>query len=349
MTCHGQALARDTAKIDGDNVVGYYPGDAFYGHRHAERQGDGETKGKGRKMKATQYGMRSMQYAIRTTQHAVNGYWPLIKSLQTGLLLATGIAGYLSAVRPAGHGLTILGLAGSLFLAISGSTVLNMAYDADIDAVMKRTCWRPLPKGRVSVREALILGLVLSALGVGWALLMEPLYGKIVFAGLFFDVVVYTIWLKRRTPYSIIIGGLAGGMPVLAGRALAVGQIDLVGVMLALGVLFWIPTHIMTFAMRHFDDYQAARVPTFPGAYGFYATRVVIAISSLAAALIMAGVAATIGVRVGLLAALGTLGIGLLGLAIVGVVRPSPRASFALFKYASLYMLASMLIVAVTA
>ena len=85
---------------------------------------------------------------------------------------------------------------------------------------------------------------------------------------------MYTVWLKRRTPYSIIIGGLAGGMPVLAGRVLATGQIDLVGVMLALGVLLWIPTHIMTFAMRHFDDYQAAHVPTFPAPYGFHATRV---------------------------------------------------------------------------
>jgi protoheme IX farnesyltransferase len=287
--------------------------------------------------------------AVQSLQSAIRRYWPLIKSLQTGLLLATGIAGYFSGTRLEGHWLTLLGLIGSLFLAISGSTVLNMAYDADIDAVMKRTCWRPLPTGTVSVREAVILGGLLSVLGVGWALLMEPLYGAIVFAGLFFDLAVYTVWLKRRTPYSIIIGGLAGGMPVLAGRALAVGRIDLVGVMLALGVLFWIPTHNLTFAMRHFDDYQAAKVPTFPSAYGFYATRVVITVSSLAAALIMAAAAAAIGARMGFLAALGILSVGMLGLAVLGVMRPSPRISFMLFKYASLYMLAAMLIVAVPA
>ena len=158
---------------------------------------------------------------------------------------------------------------GSLFLAISGSTVLNMAYDRDIDSVMKRTCWRPLPSGQVSVREAVLLGSILSALGVGWALALAPLYGAVVFAGLFFDAVVYTAWLKRRTPYAILIGGLAGGMPVLAGRVLAIGYIDAVGVMLALGVLLWIPTHIMTFSMRHFDDYRAAGIPTFPGALWF--------------------------------------------------------------------------------
>jgi protoheme IX farnesyltransferase len=283
------------------------------------------------------------------THHGIRRYWPLIKSLQTGLLLATGVAGYLSAVRPAGHWFTLLGLMGSLFLAISGSTVLNMAYDRDIDANMQRTCWRPLPTGQVSVREATILGLGLAALGVGWALALEPIYGAIVLAGLCFDVVVYTIWLKRRTPYSILIGGLAGGMPVLAGRALAVGQIDLIGVMLAVGVLCWIPTHIMTFSMRHFDDYNAAGVPTFPAAYGFYATRVIIAITSLIAALIMGWVAATIGAQLGLLITLALLGLGLLGLAILGIVRPSPRASFALFKFASVYMLGAMLIVAVTA
>ena len=284
--------------------------------------------------------------AFRNLQSAFRRYWPLIKSLQTGLLLATGIAGYLSAHSPNGAWLTFFGMIGSLFLAISGSTVLNMAYDRDIDSVMKRTCWRPLPSGQVSVREAVLLGSILSALGVGWALALAPLYGAVVFAGLFFDVVVYTAWLKRRTPYAILIGGLAGGMPVLAGRVLAIGYIDAVGVMLALGVLFWIPTHIMTFSMRHFDDYRAAGIPTFPGAYGFYATRVVIAISSLAAALVMAGVAATIGVQTGLMWLLGLLGVGLLALAILGVARPSPRTSFALFKYASVYMLGAMVIVA---
>jgi protoheme IX farnesyltransferase len=287
-----------------------------------------------------------LESAIRNPQSVIRRYWPLIKSLQTGLLLATGISGYLSAHNPNDTWLTFLGMIGSLFLAISGSTVLNMAYDRDIDAVMKRTCWRPLPLGRVSVREAVLLGSILSALGVGWALVMAPLYGAIVFAGLFFDAVVYTAWLKRRTPYAILIGGLAGGMPVLAGRVLAVGSIDAAGVMLALGVLFWIPTHIMTFSMRHFDDYQAAKVPTFPSTYGFYVTRVVIAIASLTAALVMAGVTVMIGVQTGLMLLLALLGVGLLALAILGVARPSPRASFALFKYASVYMLGAMLIVA---
>jgi heme o synthase len=278
----------------------------------------------------------------------VRCWWSLIKSPQTGLLLATGLAGYLSAGIPTGAWITLLGLMVSLTLAIGGSTVLNMAYDADIDARMKRTCWRPLPAGVVSVREAVIFGSILSALGAGLALAMSPMYGLIVFAGVFFDVVVYTVWLKRRTPYAIVIGGLAGGMPVLAGRVLALGRVDAVGIILALGVLLWIPTHIMTFSMQHFDDYRSAGVPTFPAAYGFRATRAIIAASSLAAALVMAYAAAVTGASSGLIGLLWVLGAGLLGLAVWGLVRPSERASFALFKYASVYMFASMVIVAAT-
>ena len=196
-------------------------------------------------------------------------FWQLIKSLQTGLLLATGLAGYMTARCPATHLGTLLGLAGSLFLAISGSTVLNMWYDRDIDAQMKRTANRPLPSGRISPRAALLLGSLLSVLGVGWALVVAPLYGLIVFAGLFFDVVIYTMWLKRRTAWSIVWGGISGGMPILAGRVLGNGEVDWVGLVLALAVLFWIPTHILTFSMRYFTDYQAASIPTFPARYGF--------------------------------------------------------------------------------
>jgi len=188
-------------------------------------------------------------------------YWLLIKSLQTGLLLSTGLAGYLSAHTPAHLG-ELVGLAASLFLAISGSTILNMWYDHDIDALMKRTHNRPLASGQITRREAFWLGLVLAAAGVGLALALDALYGLVVFAGLFFDVVVYTIWLKRRTCWSIVWGGIAGGMPILAGRVLAIGQVDLVGLLLAMAVLFWIPTHILTFSMRYHADYQAARVPT---------------------------------------------------------------------------------------
>ncbi len=238
----------------------------------------------------------------------------------------------------------MLGLAGSLFLAISGSTVLNMWYDRDIDAKMPRTCKRPLPSGKITSREALIFGLVISALGVGWALTMDLLYGAVVFAGLFFDVVIYTVWLKRRTAWSIVWGGISGGMPILAGRALGVGQLDWVGIALALAILFWIPTHILTFSMRYHKDYQAAGVPTFPSTYGFQTTRVIIAVSSVIAAVFMGVAAYGVGLTWGYLRLMAVLSTGLLLLAITSTVSPSERVNFGLFKYASLYMLSSMLL-----
>src|SRR5512132_74595 len=118
-------------------------------------------------------------------------YWPLIKSLQTGLLLSTGIAGYLSS-RPPFSPLLVLGLALSLFLAISGSTIMNMWYDRDIDARMKRTHMRPAASGKLDSREVFAVGAVISILGIGLAFLIAPYYGLVVFAGWFFDVIVYT-------------------------------------------------------------------------------------------------------------------------------------------------------------
>jgi protoheme IX farnesyltransferase len=128
-------------------------------------------------------------------------YWPLIKSLQTALLLVTGITGYVSARCPVTTWQTFAGLTISLFLTVSGSTILNMWYDRDIDAKMNRTNKRPLPSGKLNPNEALALGLIVSAMGVGLALSMSIIFGVVVFAGIFIDVVIYTIWLKRKTPW----------------------------------------------------------------------------------------------------------------------------------------------------
>jgi len=269
-------------------------------------------------------------------------YWPLIKSLQTALLLITGLAGFMSTRCPILNWQTTLSVIGSLFLAISGSTILNMWYDRDIDARMERTKKRPLPSGQVSPREVLLLGLLMAGAGVGWALAMDWLYGLVVFAGLFFDVVVYTIWLKRRTPWSIVWGGVSGGMPVLAGRTLGSGHIEWIGIVLALAILFWIPTHILTFSMRYREDYARAGVPTFPSVYGDRVTQIIIAFSSVMASLLMIAAAYGIGLTMGYLRLMIVLSAGMLLLAIGSATRPSESTNFGLFKYASLYMLGAM-------
>jgi protoheme IX farnesyltransferase len=272
-------------------------------------------------------------------------YFPLIKSLQTGLLLVTGLAGFMSACCPVLNVPTLLGLTGSLFFAISGSTILNMWYDRDIDAIMSRTCNRPLSKGDIEPRKAFLFGVILSLAGVFWAVALDPLYGLVVFGGLFFDVFVYTIWLKRKTAWSIIWGGIAGGMPVLAGRVLGIGQIDWVGLTLALGILFWIPTHILTINIRYHDDYQAAAIPTFPGVYGFKTTQIMIAGSSILTTIALGAAAYGVGLTWGFMRLLGVLSVGLFILAFRSLTAPSERLTFGLFKYASVYMLSAMLLI----
>jgi protoheme IX farnesyltransferase len=291
--------------------------------------------------------MTAAQSSIQNRQSKIKYYWSLTKPLQSGLLLATGVAGYMSARCPISSIPTNLGLVISLFLSIAGSTVLNMWWDRDIDAKMGRTQKRATSAGLVDENEVLRVGLLLSVIGVGWAVTMDALYGLIVFAGLFFDVVIYSIWLKRRTAWSIVWGGVSGAMPILAGRTLGLGGIDWIGVTLALGVLFWIPTHTLTFSMKFAKDYAAACVPTFPSTYGLGVTRAAIAISSVLASLAMILAGYGIGMDWGFLRLLGVLSAGLLILAMVMMFKPSDRVNFSLFKYASVYMLASMILVVI--
>lgn len=275
----------------------------------------------------------------------VSYYWQLIKSHQTGLLLITGVTGYISARCPVLNWDILMGLIASLFLAISGSTILNMIYDRDIDAKMHRTSHRPLPSGKVKMKEALILGVIVSLLGVGLAFFLSPLFGWVVLAGLFFDVVVYTVWLKRRTAWSIIWGGVAGGMPILAGRVLGTGELDIIGGLFCLAILLWIPTHIITFCIRYSKDYAMAGIPTIPSVYGHKNSRLIVIASSFGAAIAIVLAALSLGLSWGYMWLLAVLSLGIMGLAVKSIFRPSEDMNFALFKYASLYMLGSMLIV----
>ncbi len=277
-------------------------------------------------------------------KNRLHEYGSLIKSLQTGLLLMTGVAGYLSAHAAMQWG-QFLGLVPSLFLSISGSTILNMWWDRDIDARMRRTHMRPTPSGSLSSREVLVLGILTSAIGIGWSLILNVRYGLVVFAGLFFDVVVYTVWLKRKTCWAIVWGGVAGAMPVLSGRVLAVNHIDAIGVLLAASILFWIPTHTLTFSLKFADDYRAAGIPTFPSTYGIRFTRLAIAASSILAGLSMIVAAVWIGVAEGILALIIILSGVLLFLAATVLFRPSDQTNLRLYKYASLYMLLTMLLI----
>lgn len=272
----------------------------------------------------------------------LRAYWKLIKSPQTGLLIVTGLAGMMSARCPLTTWPTLLAVTGSLFLAISGSTILNMVYDCDIDSRMQRTMRRPLPAGEVSPSEALLVGMIAAYLGVFWAASLSPLFGLIVFAGLFFDVIVYTVWLKRRTSWSVVWGGISGAMPVMAGRALGMGHVDVIGVLLALSVLFWIPTHMLTFGMKYATDYHRAGVPVFANTHGERITRLIVGASTVLAASVMVAAVWLIDLAAGCFYATLTLAAALVILTFASIVLRSPKLNFSVFKFASLYMLSAM-------
>jgi heme o synthase len=275
----------------------------------------------------------------------LKAYWSLTKSLQTGLLLVTGLAGYASAGLGFVSAPRVAAFIASLFLAVAGSTILNMVYDRDIDYKMERTCWRPLPAGLISPIEGTVLGVGMAVIGTAWASALSPLTGAVVFAGIFFNVIVYTIWLKRRTPWSIVWGGIAGGMPVLAGRTLATGQIDLTGLLLALAVLCWIPTHIMTFSIKYAPQYAAAGVPVFPTHYGEQATRQIIGISTVVAVVVMTVATWLTGLGGVYLGIAAGLGLALATFAVTSLHHGTLRRNTILYKLASLYMLGSMVLI----
>lgn len=154
-------------------------------------------------------------------------------------------------------------------MAVAGTTAVNMYFDRDIDAAMRRTSGRPLPSGEIDPpHRAVALGLALFALGVLTSLKLNALVAGVVAMGFAFDIFVYTVAMKRRTPWSVIFGGVAGAAPALAGWAAATGTLGLGGLLFAALVMLWIPEHIWTLATHYADDYARAGVPMLPVVWG---------------------------------------------------------------------------------
>jgi protoheme IX farnesyltransferase len=270
---------------------------------------------------------------------SVAAYIALTKPKQTALLLATGVGAYVLTASAQMDWVRFGAGMAALALSVSGCTVLNMVLDRDIDAMMGRTSARPLPGGEIDVRVATVLGMTMSLAGVGVAALLSPLFWAVVGCGFFFDLIVYTMWLKRRTPLSILFGGISGGMPALAGRVLVLGHIDAIGLLLAAGVVLWIPSHILTLSMRYAGEYDEAGVPVWPLVYGPTATRRIVAIATMLAASVLTVAGVLEGIAPVALAGLIVLGITVSVLAGVALFKPSEKRNWVLFKAASAYML----------
>ena len=159
---------------------------------------------------------------------------------------------------------------------------LNMWYDADLDALMTRTCLRPIPTGKINKQQALIFGILLTIFSVG-ALnyLTNFLSAFLLLFTISFYLFVYTIWLKRKTPQNIVIGGIAGSLPPVIGWTISTNSISLVPISLFLIIFFWTPSHFWALSLYKADDYRKAKIPMMPITDGAERTKLYILIYSL--------------------------------------------------------------------
>ena len=192
------------------------------------------------------------------------------------LLVITAVTSMYAASKLIGPELDYLDLLHIIIagaLASAGSSALNHYYDKDIDPMMKRTSTRPIPSGRLKAQHAMIYGLVVSAASVIYAAFTLNLVSTFFIAlGIFFYVVVYTIWLKRLNSSNIVIGGFAGSAASMAGWAAATGSMDLLGFLVGFLVFVWTPSHFWCLAMKIKDDYAEAKIPMLPVLVGMQKT-----------------------------------------------------------------------------
>ncbi len=188
------------------------------------------------------------------------------------LLVITAVTSMYAASKLVGPELDNMGLVHIIIagtLASAGSSALNHYYDRDIDLRMKRTSTRPIPSGRIKASHAFAYGLAVSCTSVIYAYFtLNPITSFFIALGIFFYVIVYTVWLKRRNSSNIVIGGFAGSAASMAGWAAATGSMDILGFLVGFLVFVWTPSHFWCLAMKLKDDYKQAEIPMLPVVIG---------------------------------------------------------------------------------
>ena len=215
----------------------------------------------------------AMSEAVTTQAAELSDWFALLKPRVMTLVVFTGLIGLLIAP---GHLNPVLAFTAVLCIAVAAGAcgAINMWYDRDIDAVMRRTRNRPIPAGRIEPGAALGFGVTLAVGSVIMMGLAVNIPAATVLAlSIAFYVFVYTMWLKRRTPHNIVIGGAAGAFPPVIGWAAVTGSVDLVPLVLFAIVFFWTPPHFWSLALFANSDYQRAGVPMLPVVAGAKATR----------------------------------------------------------------------------
>jgi heme o synthase len=211
----------------------------------------------------------------------VGDYLALLKPRVMSLVVFTALVGLVIAP---GHVHPVIGFTALLCIAIGAGAAgaLNMAYEADIDAIMTRTADRPIPQGRITPGEALGFGGVLAVFSVvTMGLMVNLAAGALLAFTIFFYAVVYTMWLKRWTPQNIVIGGAAGAFPPMIGWAAVTGSLAIEPILLFLVIFFWTPPHFWALSLLRSDDYARAGIPMLPVVSGERETRRQILIYSI--------------------------------------------------------------------
>jgi protoheme IX farnesyltransferase len=215
----------------------------------------------------------AIELGPRISEAEVGDYIALLKPRVMSLVIFTALVGLVIAP---GHFHPILAFTSILCIAVGAgaSGALNMALEADIDALMSRTANRPIPRGRITPSEAMAFGLTLAFFSVmTLGVLVNWLAGGLLAFTIFFYVVVYTMWLKRWTAQNIVIGGAAGALPPVVAWAAATGSLSMEPLLLFLIIFFWTPPHFWALALFRSDDYARAGVPMLPVVAGPDATR----------------------------------------------------------------------------
>ncbi len=269
-------------------------------------------------------------------------YIALLKPRVMSLVIFTALTGLLLAPHPV-H--PIVGFAALLAIAVGAgaSGALNMWYDADIDAIMRRTCKRPIPSGKVTGSEALGFGLTLSAFAVFTLGIVANWAAAALLAfTIFFYVVIYSMWLKRATPQNIVIGGAAGAFPPVVGYVAATGHLSVSSFVLFAIIFVWTPPHFWALALVRAADYGRAGIPMLPNVKGPNRTRLEILLYSLV--LVPLGVAPYLLGFASPVYGVASVALGavFLGLAVrVFLVRTGDKAdqyAMALFGFSILYL-----------
>lgn len=215
----------------------------------------------------------SSDAAALAAESTVGDYLTLLKPGVMSLVVFTGFAGMMLAPGDL-HPFLQLVVVLSVALGSGAGGALNMWYDRDIDAVMLRTASRPVPSGRIMPEDALVFGVALSFISVTllW-LAVGALPAVVLLFAILYYAVVYTAWLKRRTPQNIVIGGAAGAFPPVIGWAAVTGDISAMPVVLFLIVFLWTPPHFWALALYRNADYTRAGVPMMPVVAGVESTK----------------------------------------------------------------------------